>query len=92
MKVTPTKKKFGKYAPGEPFDLPDKAAKVFIKIGKLAAVVDAPALTQASQTYSTRMMTAESPASAAVVDPAPYGYKADGTPRKRPGRPVAGHE
>lgn len=29
--------------------------------------------------YQTRMMQA---------DPAPYGYKADGTPRKRPGRPA----
>lgn len=50
--------------------------------------------------YQTRMMTAEQPsperARAMVGDPrvgvsvetAPYGYKADGTPRKRPGRPA----
>ena len=82
MKVTPIKKKFGKYAPGDVFDLPDKAAKLFIKVGKLAAVTAAPA-------YQTRMMQA-APVQAVVpaADPAPYGYKADGTPRKRPGRPA----
>lgn len=35
------------------------------------------------QTYQTRMLQAD-PANAA-----PYGYKADGTPRKRPGRPAS---
>jgi hypothetical protein len=34
--------------------------------------------------YNTRIMTAEITQAAA-----PYGYKADGTPRKRPGRPAA---
>lgn len=77
MKVTPIKKKFGKYAPGDVFDLPDKAARLFIKVGKLAAVTAAPA---AAPTYQTRMMTAEVRA--------PYGLKADGTPRARPGRPA----
>ena len=36
MQITPVKKKFGRYSPGEPFDLPDKAAKVLIKLGKVA--------------------------------------------------------
>ena len=36
MKVTPVGRKFGKYQPGESFELPDKAARVFIKVGKLA--------------------------------------------------------
>lgn len=93
MKVTPIGKKFGKYKPGEEFELPDKTAKVFVKIGKLQKV---------EPKYQTRMMTAEAPAIPARVepaaevapesapeDPAPYGYKADGTPRKRPGRPAA---
>jgi hypothetical protein len=100
MRVTPTKKKFGKYMPGDEFDLPDKAAKVFVKIGKLKRVKN--------PGYLTRMMTAEpvvanevaDVADNAVVDDpvtetddetteeAPYGYKADGTPRKRPGRPA----
>lgn len=97
MKVTPVGKKFGKYAPGQEFELPDKTAKVFVKIGKLQKV---------EPKYQTRMMTAEAPAIPARVepaaeaapqtapesapeDPAPYGYKADGTPRKRPGRPAA---
>lgn len=40
---------------------------------------------EAAPSYQTRMLTAATPA----ADPAPYGYKADGTPRKRPGRPAA---
>lgn len=92
MKVTPIKKKFGKYVPGEEFELSDKAAKVFIKVGKLAAVQDAPALT-----YQTRMMAADAPVPVRYtrsepVEAAPYGYKADGTPRKRPGRPAVASE
>lgn len=56
--------------------------------------------------YQTRMMTAEIPSPAPqhvsgqtvkltedqALSDAPYGYKADGTPRKRPGRPVSDHE
>lgn len=48
--------------------------------------------------YQTRMMTAESTVLArqntvdAIVNTAPYGYKADGTPRKRPGRPAVASE
>lgn len=93
MKVTPVGKKFGKYAPGVEFDLPDKAAKVFIKVGKLKKVE------ASAPTYQTRMMQAEPAASvvasstpdttALAEDSAPYGYKIDGTPRKRPGRPVS---
>lgn len=95
MKVTPVNKKFGKYAPGDVFDFPDKPAKVFIKIGKLEQVH------AAAPTYQTRMMTAEPLVAVSPVvtfqaqtieagtDPAPYGYKADGTPRKRPGRTKA---
>lgn len=87
MKVTPIKKKFGKYEVGTVFDLPDNAAKVFIKVGKLR---QADATPQAAPTYQTRMMQAEpiAPAPAPGED-APYGYKADGTPRKRPGRPAS---
>lgn len=81
MKVTPTNRAFGKYKPGDVFDLPDKTAKVFIKVGKLkeADVVAPP------QTYQTRMLTASPPVAAdPAPNPAPYGYKADGTPRLRP--------
>lgn len=89
MKVTPIRKKFGKYQPGDEFDLPDKAAKLFIKVGKLQQV------NAAVPTYQTRMMQAE-PAAPVVATPAveqaAYGYKADGTPRKRPGRPAAATE
>lgn len=75
MKVTPVNRKFGKYSPDEEFDLPDKTAKVLIKAGKLREV----------QGYQTRMLSA----APVVVEAAPYGYKSDGTPRKRPGRPAA---
>lgn len=77
MKVTPVDKKFGKYLPGEVFTFPDKPARVFIKLGKLREADDVPV----PQTYQNRMMTS---APAAAVDPAPFGYKADGTPRLRP--------
>lgn len=76
MKVTPINRKFGKYAPGDEFDLPSKAAKIFIKAKKLKAVEEGHAAP-----YQTRAMQA-APAPAPVV--APYGYKADGTPRLRP--------
>lgn len=82
MKVTPTKKKFGKYAVGDVFELPSRTAKVFIKVGTLRAA-DASIETVEVPVYATRMMQA-----APVVDAAPYGYKADGTPRLRPGRPA----
>lgn len=38
MKVTPVEKKFGKYRPGDEFELPDKAAQIFIRVGKLREV------------------------------------------------------
>lgn len=41
-----------------------------------------------SHVYAHRMMQAAPVES----DPAPYGYKADGTPRKRPGRPARDEE
>jgi hypothetical protein len=97
MDVTPVNRKFGAHMPGDTFKLPDAVAKVFIKKGRLAEA-NAPVK---SQGYVTRDMR---PAPVAYVAPepeaveaeqvaeevdAPYGYKADGTPRKRPGRPAA---
>lgn len=64
-----------------------KVGKLLIGRGLAREVVESrqilpePAV-PAAQTYQTRVMTA------APAD-APYGYKADGTPRKRPGRPAA---
>lgn len=83
MLVTPILRKFGKYKPGEPFELPARTAKVFIRIGKLVEVT-AEDIQKAE--IETRSMQ---PTETVVVD-APYGYKADGTPRKRPGRPAGG--
>ena len=102
MRVTPTKGKFGKYSPGDAFNLPAKIARVFIKKGKLAEVPEAVApvvpapvadldpVAEAKDVrqYETRMLTAAQ-AYETKAEEAPYGYKADGTPRKRPGRPVA---
>jgi hypothetical protein len=59
MMVTPTTKKFGKYAPGDSFELRDKSAKLLIKVGKLRAVEPAPA-----SGYLNRAMTAAAPAAA----------------------------
>lgn len=78
MKVTPINRKFGKHAPGDVFDLPSKAAKIFIKAKKLKAVEEGEAVPP-PQTYATRALQAAPPPA-----PAPYGYKADGTPRLRP--------
>lgn len=39
MKVTPIGRKFGKYSPGEEFEMSDKTAKIFIKAKKLKQVV-----------------------------------------------------
>lgn len=92
VKVTPLNRRFGKYLPGDTFEIHPAAAKVFITKGRLAAAEVAP-------TYQTRMMTASdvsalqhpfspnlNPTSVTTTDEAPYGYKADGTPKKRPGR------
>ena len=90
MKVTPLNRKFGKYAVGEVFELKDKAAKIFIKLGKIQAAPDP------VNTYQTRMLQSDAPqawhGAEVVAVEAPYGYKADGTPRKRPGRPAASEE
>ena len=101
MQVTPINRKFGKYDPGDVFELRDKTAKALIKLGKLA---EAPAVQSKPQSYITRDLraapepvvvqtrapepVAEEVAEESVED-APYGYKSDGTPRKRPGRPAA---
>lgn len=69
-----------------------------------AGIADAVDAEKTAPTYQTRMMQAEPMAvtvnkpivsvdhETGVVEleqPAPYGYKADGTPRKRPGRTKA---
>lgn len=94
MKVTPVSRKFGKYAPGDVFTSPfsPKMTKVLIKLGKLEEANE-PA--PSAPVYQTRMMQAGEPQVTHYVLPAeekeeaaPYGYKADGTPRLRPGRPA----
>jgi hypothetical protein len=103
MDVTPVNRKFGSHMPGDTFRLPDAVAKVFIKKGRLAEAAFAPAkqayVTRdmrpaAPVAYVVPQPVTEEPEDAreaeeSVEEVAPYGYKADGTPRKRPGRPAA---
>ncbi len=101
MRVTPTTKKFGKYMPGEEFDFPDTPAKVFVKLGKLRAVEAsaptyetrmmqaAPAAVPVTSGYSRLETDLDPLPGVLTTTDAPFGYKADGTPRKRPGRKAA---
>lgn len=94
MKVTPIKRKFGRYLPGQEFDLPDKVARVFINAKKLQAV--------GGMTYQTRALVAAPVQSAPSVEVDSSGAEwdaslhtstklknADGTWRKKPGRAAA---
>jgi hypothetical protein len=64
MQVTPLKKKFGKYKPGDNFELPDKIARVLIAAGKLSAVSNdtelSPRTGKPKRVYRRRDMVAES--------------------------------
>lgn len=90
MKVTPVKRKFGRYQPGEEFDLPDKVARIFINAKKLQAV---------GMTYQTRALQAAPVREVASVEVDSVGIEwdaslhtstklknSDGTWRKKPGR------
>lgn len=62
MKVTPVSKRFGKYAVGDQFDLPDAAAKMLIRAKILTAVdeVEISAITgKPKRQYRRRDMVAE---------------------------------
>lgn len=69
-------------------------AKVLISRNLARAVEEDQVAEAVAPTYQTRMMTAEAPVARKVTkkatkqvgstDAAPYGLKADGTPRKRP--------
>ncbi|MFA6063871.1 MAG: hypothetical protein WC736_14890 [Gallionella sp.] len=98
MKVTPKFRKFGKYELGQQFELPDRAAKVLILVGKVTAVEPGP------QGYRTRDMRADAVPVVAVeldsegiewnaeIHAASKFKKADGTWRKRAGRVAASEE
>lgn len=58
MKITPTKKSFGRIKPGMPFELKDAAAKHLIKAGLVKEFDEAPT-PKAKRTYRTRAMQAE---------------------------------
>ncbi len=90
MKVTPINRKFGRYQPGEEFDLPDKVARVFVNAKKLAYVAGV---------YQTRALVAAPVQAAVSVEVDSNGVEwdatlhtstklknSDGTWRKKPGR------
>lgn len=68
MKVTPVGKKFNQHKVGDIFEVPDKAAKVLIKLGKLreaegtatVSVEISPRTGQPKRQYNRRDMRAES--------------------------------
>lgn len=57
MKVTPIKRKFGRYMPGEEFELPDKVARIFVNQKKLA-YVGGEVKAKAESVYQTRALVA----------------------------------
>lgn len=63
MKVTPVGKNFNQHKIGSEFDIPDKAAKILIRIGKLrevTTVVEATAVApRTKRTYTRRDMQAQ---------------------------------
>ncbi len=94
MKVTPIKRKFGRYLPGEEFELKDPIARVFIKKQVLQEV--------GGLNYQTRAMTAAPVQSESSVEVDSAGAQwdaslhtstklknSDGTWRKKPGRAAA---
>jgi hypothetical protein len=69
MKVTPIGKNFNRHKIGEVFELPDKTARILIKVGKLSAVTRdlksestdiSPRTGQPKRAYRRRDMQAES--------------------------------
>lgn len=88
MLVTPTKRKVGKYKPGDSFDMPDRLAKAYLKAGHVTR----------ADTYQTRMLQAQQPTIVveevdsegkqwdASLHVATKIKNADGTWRKKPGR------
>ncbi len=94
MKVTPIKRKFGRYMPGEEFELADKIARHLVSAKKLQEV--------RGLTYETRAMTAAPVQSESSVEVDSAGAQwdaslhtstklknSDGTWRKKPGRAAA---
>lgn len=96
MRVTPVNRKFGRYLPGEEFDLPDKVARVFINAKKLQAFdgYQTRALQAASNVAAVmneyKQKAAEADSSGAAWDAALHTStklkNSDGTWRKKPGR------
>jgi len=102
MLVTPIGRKFGKHQPGDVFELRDKTANLLIKVGKLAEARSQtyqtrdmqPAAVSLTRPVELNVVLSDDDVWTSPVDEtvseaseeAPWGYKTDGTPRKRPGR------
>lgn len=67
MKVTPIKRKFGRYMPGEEFELPDKVARIFVSAKKLA-YVGGEVKAKAEPVYQTRALVAAPVQAVPVVE------------------------
>lgn len=69
---------------GRRTSVPEAAGRALVKLGRAVQVQDGEGSSEPA--YRTRMMQAPAPrkTEATTNVAAPYGYKADGTPRKRP--------
>lgn len=59
MKITPKDKRIGTIKPGDPFDLPDAAAKHLIKLGIVKEYTDPAPTERTRRQYKRRDLTAE---------------------------------
>jgi hypothetical protein len=60
MQVTPTKKAFGSYKPGDSFDLPEKTARHLIRVGLVCEVGEvSPRTGRPKRAYTRRDLRAE---------------------------------
>lgn len=88
MKVAAIKK-FGKYRPGDEFDLPDKTARLFIKAKRLRAATEEP-VTQPDSAAPAAAVPVEGPPDEVATEPQTYETRdlvADEEISPRTGRP-----
>jgi hypothetical protein len=91
MKVTPVKRKFGRYLPGEEFEMPDRAARIFINAKKLEQVGYQTRALQAAPLEVPPSIEVDSAGMAwdAMLHSSTKLKNSDGTWRKKPGRAAA---
>lgn len=72
MRVTPVNRRFHRYDPGQEFELPDKSARLLIKLGKLREVT--------APVYETKVLTQEPEISERTGQPKRQYRRRDMTP------------